>query len=833
MIEILRKTGSTSKMEPNMSDFTFSKINITVGTTDMKTSNTPPYVFQQDNLSIVIDIDNISCKSEPDGQSFRIELLRRGSADPLYQTEYSPSFDGDYFLHTIDDIADKLIPGIYRLRLSNITPDTPDVRLLSDACSCSYSFVVLASGESLDHPAITNATATIANGRELVLSMDGRWSVGQKDVFDVYCHNSSLMLVAQGSCMPRKRTAGRNMRVVLTAAHPLADGAYACLVTHNGEPFARVDLTVHGGRDVRVTGLGSISPGSHDHVMAGRLIQDAHDSKLWKRLRDTVGCGQLKRHALDYCRMAIHNEIRRLHEVAAIWRCDHHFIIGEPDAATRTAIERFANIAMPGKFFKSVDASRLSQSSNIADPMEEVRDRMSDTGNVLCIYGVGSLLWAAGRQVGAYIEECMVSGDAPTIFFLGNRSEIEQLKEQYPVMAGKVPAENMVEIEPLTADEIMYGIQQELESRELTLSEEAAETIESGLRKRAEAGLLGNKTSDYCVRFIEESLMEGFRNRMITSCFTANGDIHHALTTIEACDINWTPMGCGSSNIADSLEDINGMVGLKSVKTTIRNIAMKAMFDNSRTEVGGKRAANCHHLIFTGNPGTGKTTVAKKLGKVFHALGILSKGNVVVAERSTIVGRYIGQTEQNMQRLLEQARGNVLFIDEAYTLVDTSDDRKDYGYRAIECLLTVLSNKNPDMVVIMAGYAKDMDRMLDANPGLRGRFPHHLHFDDYSVEELMEIGVNYLSANGLAITPDAAAAMRQLVEGQTANKGRDFSNARWMEQLVDTDVIPAVSERIFSATYDGEAAIWEVTDADMKAVAAKYAQKEPKRKIGF
>ena len=531
--------------------------------------------------------------------------------------------------------------------------------------------------------------------------------------------------------------------------------------------------------------------------------------------------------------MAIHNEIRRLHEVAAIWRCDHHFIIGEPDAATRTAIERFANIAMPGKFFKSVDAPRLTQSSNIADPMEEVRDRMSDTGNVLCIYGVGSLLWAAGRQVGAYIEECMVSGDAPTIFFLGNRSEIEQLKEQYPVMAGKVPAENMVEIEPLTADEIMYGIQQELESRELTLSEEAAETIESGLRKRAEAGLLGNKTSDYCVRFVEESLMEGFRNRMITSCFTANGDIHHALTTIEACDINWTPMGCGSSNIADSLEDINGMVGLKSVKTTIRNIAMKAMFDNSRTEVGGMRAANCHHLIFTGNPGTGKTTVAKKLGKVFHALGILSKGNVVVAERSTIVGRYIGQTEQNMQRLLEQARGNVLFIDEAYTLVDTSDDRKDYGYRAIECLLTVLSNKNPDMVVIMAGYAKDMDRMLDANPGLRGRFPHHLHFDDYSVEELMEIGVNYLSANGLAITPDAAAAMRQLVEEQTANKGRDFSNARWMEQLVDADIIPAVSERIFSATYDGEAAIWEVTDADIKAVAAKYAQKEPKRKIGF
>lgn len=832
MIEMLRETGSTQKMEPIMSDFTFRNINITVGTTDMKTIRKPPYVFQQDTLAITIDIDNISCQCDPDGQSFRIELFRRGLAEPLFQTEYSPSFDGDYFLQTIDDIADKLVPGIYRLQLTNITPETPDVRLSSDGCSCTYSFTVLANGEKLSHPEITNVTATIADSRELVLSMDCRWSGGQKEVFDVYCHNSSLMLVAQGCCMPRKQAMGRNVRMAVTAARPWADGAYACMVTHNGEPFARVDLTVRDGKDVRVTGWESISPGSHDHVMAGRLIQDAHDSKAWKALRDIVGCGQLKRHALDYCRLAIHNELRRTHEVAAIWRCDHHVIIGEPDVATRTAIKRFANIAMPGKIFESVDASELTRPSNIADPMEEVRDKMSDTGKVVCLYGVSSLLWATGRQVGAYIEECMANGNTPTMFFLGNRTEIEKLLELFPGMAGKVPAGNKVEIEPLTVDEIMYGIQQELASRELTLSAEAAKAVLSGLRKRAEVGQMGRKTPEFCKRFVDESLMEGFQKRMITSCFKASGDIHHALTTIEACDINWTPMGCGS-NVADSLEDINGMVGLQNVKKTIRNIAMKAMFDNSRTGAGGKPAANCHHLIFTGNPGTGKTTVAKKLGKVFHALGILSKGNVVVAERSTIVGRYIGQTEQNMQHTLEQARGNVLFIDEAYSLIDTADDRKDFGYRAIECLLTVLSGKNPDMVVIMAGYANDMDRMLDANPGLRGRFPHHLHFDDYSVEELMEIGTNYLAANGLAMTPAAADMMRSLVEEQTANKSRDFSNARWMEQLVDRDIIPAVSERIFSATADGMSGNREVTEADMKVVAAKYVRKEPKRKIGF
>ena len=122
-----------------------------------------------------------------------------------------------------------------------------------------------------------------------------------------------------------------------------------------------------------------------------------------------------------------------------------------------------------------------------------------------------------------------------------------------------------------------------------------------------------------------------------------------------------------------------------------------------------------------------RTTVAKMIGRIYHSLGILSKGDVVVAERGTLVGRYIGETEQKMQQVLEQARGNVLFIDEAYTLCDSTDDRKDYGYRVIECLLTVMAEDNPDMTVIMAGYGREMDRMLQANQGLRGRFAHCLH----------------------------------------------------------------------------------------------------------
>ena len=132
-------------------------------------------------------------------------------------------------------------------------------------------------------------------------------------------------------------------------------------------------------------------------------------------------------------------------------------------------------------------------------------------------------------------------------------------------------------------------------------------------------------------------------------------------------------------------------------------------------------------MVFTGNPGTGKTTVAQMVGRVFHSLGILSKGGVIVTERSKLVGRYIGDTENNMQALLEQAKGNVLFIDEAYNLYDGGDTKKDYGHRVIESLLTVLSQKNPDLIVILAGYEKEMMNMLETNPGMKGRFPYHFH----------------------------------------------------------------------------------------------------------
>ena len=143
------------------------------------------------------------------------------------------------------------------------------------------------------------------------------------------------------------------------------------------------------------------------------------------------------------------------------------------------------------------------------------------------------------------------------------------------------------------------------------------------------------------------------------------------------------------------------------------------------------------------------------------------------------MGRYIGETEEKVNEVLKQARGNVLFIDEAYSLCDSADDRKDYGNRVVESLLTVLAQPHPDMLVILAGYADEMERLLQMNPGLESRFPHRFHFDDYTAEELLQIARDLLQRQQYLCEPDADRALDEVVRRAVAGKDRYFGNARW------------------------------------------------------
>jgi SpoVK/Ycf46/Vps4 family AAA+-type ATPase len=205
------------------------------------------------------------------------------------------------------------------------------------------------------------------------------------------------------------------------------------------------------------------------------------------------------------------------------------------------------------------------------------------------------------------------------------------------------------------------------------------------------------------------------------------------------------------------------------------------------------------HSVYLGNPGTGKTTVARLMGKAFNDLGLLTKGHVVVEERSSLTGKFYGTEEEKTNQALERARGGVLFIDEAYNLL-VKDDPRDPGRRIIETLLTTLSDEqNRDICIIMAGYTQPMIDMLNDNPGLKSRLPNVYHFDDYTVNELMDIADRYLLTNRYAITDDARAALRRTVELAYNTRDHKFGNGRYIISLLENEVIQNLASRLVAA----------------------------------
>lgn len=248
-------------------------------------------------------------------------------------------------------------------------------------------------------------------------------------------------------------------------------------------------------------------------------------------------------------------------------------------------------------------------------------------------------------------------------------------------------------------------------------------------------------------------------------------------------------------------KELEDMVGLQRVKDDMREARMMAMFNQKRAEMCLQtNNEQRNHMLFLGNPGTGKTTVAKLVGEIYHNMGLLSKGHTVETNRSKLVGEYIGMTEKKTLEAIEEARGGVLFIDEAYTLVSHESDTKDFGKEILNALLTVLSEPQPDMIVILAGYEDKMMNMMKTNPGLKDRFPLTFHFDDYSAEELMEMACRTLKAGNYRLTDDAHKCLNTLIEKAAANRNEYFGNGRWVHNLIYQGIIKSMARRVMASS---------------------------------
>ncbi len=238
-----------------------------------------------------------------------------------------------------------------------------------------------------------------------------------------------------------------------------------------------------------------------------------------------------------------------------------------------------------------------------------------------------------------------------------------------------------------------------------------------------------------------------------------------------------------ASNIQEVLDKLDReLIGLKPVKTRIREIAALLLVDRLRKRFALTAETPTLHMCFTGNPGTGKTTVAMRMGEILKRLGYVREGHLVTVTRDDLVGQYIGHTAPKTKEVIKKAMGGVLFIDEAYYLYKPENER-DYGAESIEILLQVMENNRDDLVVILAGYKDKMDRFFLSNPGMRSRIAHHLDFPDYSADELMAIARLMLASQNYRFSPEGEQAFAQYIPLRM--KLAHFANARSIRNALD------------------------------------------------
>jgi probable Rubsico expression protein CbbX len=237
------------------------------------------------------------------------------------------------------------------------------------------------------------------------------------------------------------------------------------------------------------------------------------------------------------------------------------------------------------------------------------------------------------------------------------------------------------------------------------------------------------------------------------------------------------------SRVNEVLDELDAeLIGLKPVKTRIRDIAALLLVERARKQLGLAGGSPSLHMSFTGNPGTGKTTVAFRMAQILHRLGYVRKGHLVAVTRDDLVGQYIGHTAPKTKEILKKAMGGVLFIDEAYYLYRPENER-DYGQEAIEILLQVMENQRDDLVVILAGYKDRMDTFFRSNPGLSSRIAHHLDFPDYQPAELEQIAAKMLDQMQYRLSPSGMAALHEYIPLRMAQP--HFANARSIRNALD------------------------------------------------
>lgn len=275
----------------------------------------------------------------------------------------------------------------------------------------------------------------------------------------------------------------------------------------------------------------------------------------------------------------------------------------------------------------------------------------------------------------------------------------------------------------------------------------------------------------------------------------------YGYSTIKSICQSTTDIADDTRTLQDLLDELNALVGLEKVKSKVQDLIVYQKIQKMRREQNLHSAKNTLHLAFTGNPGTGKTTVARIVGRIYKQIGLLSKGHFVEVSRTDLIAGYQGQTALKVKKVIEQAKGGVLFIDEAYSITE-NDHTDSYGRECLTELTKALEDYREDLVVIVAGYTEPMNQFFESNPGLKSRFNTFIEFNDYSSNELDEILVSMCKKNDYILTDEVKEKIHFYFEQQTSSKDKSFSNGRLVRNLFD-DLVMNHARRVINVENPG------------------------------